>query len=97
MNEISGNLGKFTKEQIESLNWDKIARESVDILAQLKDSLKPAYFVLGKDLLAKHLINNKEWVLHNVLVPLQGFLIQHGVLDLVLKNPKCLNHQKSDS
>ncbi|MBI4140673.1 hypothetical protein HY485_02435 [Candidatus Woesearchaeota archaeon] len=97
MTETSGNLGSFTKEQIESLNWDRIARESVDILSQLKESLKPAYFILGKELLAKHLINNKEWVLHNVLVPLQGFLIEHGVLDLVLKNPKCLNHQKSDS
>lgn len=94
MTEISGSHGSFSKEQIESLNWDKIATESVDILSQLKESLKPAYFILGKELLAKHLINNKEWVLHNVLVPLQGFLIQHGVLDLVLKNPKCLNHQK---
>lgn len=93
--KYKANSTVFKQEDLDKIDWDKLCNEAADFLVQIRSYFQDK-LILQKapaSLIATLLKKNKETILENVLVPVQGFLIDNKVCELVVKNPKCLNRR----
>lgn len=100
LQEQAGNYSDvLTSEDVESLNWERLAGDWADAIIGLRQFLldKVMWQKADKKTLVAMIKARRDFVLKNQLVPLTGVLLVNNVTRLILRKPTCLGIQKSVS